>query len=123
MKKGCGKAFLKEEGIIIEGRWYCSEDCSPSQEELLMEEQRMLKRIAKEDGLSQKDIDEEEEKEEDNLEHNRDDEEDDVFDLSVNMSNKKEVLTLAELEEKYKNFNKVAENAQSKEHDLEDSLN
>ena len=126
MKKGCAKVFLKEEGIIIEGRWYCSEKCAPTTEELLMEEQRMLKQFEKEDGSYKKEIEEEKGNEQfyqSKGGESDDEREEDAFDLGVSMSNKKEVLTLAELEEKYKNLNKITENAKSKEHDLEDSLN
>ena len=121
MKKDCEKYFLKEKGIIIDGRWYCSEKCTPSAEELLIEEQRMIKRFEKEDGVCQKELKEEEKKENLNKFIEENDEEEEGFDLSVSMGNKKEVLTLAELEEKYKNLNKLAENDQN--HEFEDSLN
>jgi hypothetical protein len=121
-KKGCGNAFLKEDGLLIEGKWYCSEKCAPTAEELLMEEQRMLKRLQNEEGHSGSNI-QEESRNFDDQEPEEDDEQE-AFELSVEMSNKKEVLTLAELEEKYKNMNKMAEKAQAAgNNEFEDSLN
>lgn len=86
-----------------------------------MEEQRMLKRLQNEEGLSASNRQEESRNIDD-----QEPEEDDVeaFELSVDISNKKEVLTLAELEEKYKNLNKMAEKAQAAgNNEFEDSLN
>ena len=137
MKKGCEKLFLKEEGAMIEGKWYCSEKCAPSKEELLIEEQRLLKKFEKESmnlnssrlGQSNqsKGGEELEEEEEDLDEEEEGQDEDDGdgvgFELSVDISNKKEVLTLAELEEKYKNLSQVASKAQKGGDELEDSLN
>jgi len=123
-KKGCTNTFLKEEGLLIEGRWFCSEKCAPTAEELLMEEQRMLKRLQNEEGFSNKESqpEAEEELEEEEEEATDAEDRDVAFELSVDIGNKKEVLTLAELEEKYKNLNKLAEKAQG-ENEFEDSLN
>ena len=81
----------------------------------------MLKRLQNEEGLSASNRQEESRNIDD-----QEPEEDDVeaFELSVDISNKKEVLTLAELEEKYKNLNKMAEKAQAAgNNEFEDSLN
>lgn len=86
----------------------------------------MLKRLQNEEGLSAS-YRQEESRNINNgqeVEEEEQDEEDgdvEAFELSVDMSNKKEVLTLAELEEKYKNMNKMAEKAG--DHEFEDSLN
>lgn len=122
LKKGCGNKFLKEEGIMREGRWYCSEKCAPSIEEILMEEQRLLKKIEKEErgeSRGSQGSGRSGQREEDSGEEDKPIE----IDLSVDVSNKKQVLTLAELEEKYKNLNKLAEKAGEGENEFEDSLN
>jgi len=132
MKKGCGKTFLKEEGMMDEGKWYCNEECAPSEEELLIEEQRLLKRLAQEMGHEDLKGEKEEETTPEEEEENKSEEENGAekgeeleagFDLTVSVSNKKEVLSLAELEEKYKNLNQVDEKVQEGEDELEDSLN
>ncbi len=94
-----------------------------------MEEQRMIKRLQNEEGHSgsirqeeSRNIDDQEPEEEEGEEE--DDGDVEAFELSVDISNKKEVLTLAELEEKYKNMNKMAEKAQAAgNQEFEDSLN
>lgn len=122
MKKGCEKTFLKEEGVMEEGRWYCGEKCIPSKEEMLLEEQRMLSKYAKETGqMNQKDHEEEDGHEEEKTVENKEVEV--ALDLGVEVSNKREVLSLAELEEKYKNLNQVAEKAEEGDNQFEDSLN
>ena len=107
-----------------EGRWYCSEAHAPTKEELLMEEQRLLKQLEKERGLgASKD-------EADSASHpsaqdesaDKGEEEPIEFDLGVDIGNKKQVMTLAELEEKYKNLNQLNDKAQGSEDELEDSL-
>ena len=122
MKKGCEKLFLKEEGVMEEGRWYCGEKCIPSKEERLLEEQRLLSKFAKETGQMNQ-PEEEDEDEEEVVESNENKEVEVALDLSVEVRNKREVLSLAELEEKYKNLNKMAEKAEEGDNQFEDSLN
>jgi len=124
MKKGCEKSFLKEEGIMEEGRWFCSEKCIPTKEEMLLEEQRLLSKFAKESGQTETQQQQEEEEEKEPEEENNENKEVEVeLDLGVEVSDKKEVLSLAELEEKYKNLNKMAEKAEEGDDQFEDSLN
>ncbi len=108
-----------------EGRWYCSDKCVPSKEEMLLEEQRLMSKYAKETGqMSQNEPEEQEEEEEEEEEEIAENKEVEVaLDLGVEVSNKREVLSLAELEEKYKNLNKMAEKAEEGDAQFEDSLN
>ena len=108
-----------------EGRWFCSEAHTPTKEEILMEEQRLLKTFEKENGVanSQDEIQNNSQQDEQDEVNEKGEEEGIEFDLNVDLNNKKEVMTLAELEEKYKNLNEVSEKAKGGENELEDSLN
>ena len=99
-KNGCNKRVLKEEGLLKKGRWYCGEQCAPTLEEILLEEQRLISQLARQQkeisennktssSINSNDVDKEE-----NLEVD--------MDLNVEFGRHKPIVSLDQLEEKYK---------------------
>jgi len=100
-----------------EGRWYCGIECTPTEEEILMEEQRMMRKLAYEQNSRLDALQKDREMIErgsnsGSVNNNSTDNEVDMdFTVSIgggnSSSNAKEagILSLEELEEKYKNMN------------------
>jgi hypothetical protein len=117
--KDCKKQILKPDAIIREGRWFCSENCAPSKEEILLQEQRAMaeaiaisqensnvrasKELKSTAPVSTKKEAKAPVKEELKQDHSPDLEND--FDLDLNMGKKTAMPTLEELEAKYKELN------------------
>lgn len=101
--------FLKETGEFDEGNWYCSESCIPSTEEKQREEKRKLQQI--EDYQTEKPFPDKMARvnEDGDVEEEKEDAEDATTDVDLDFSDltdpKKTILTLEELERKYKTVN------------------
>eukprot|EP01016_Furgasonia_blochmanni_P021216 TRINITY_DN2350_c0_g2_i2.p1 TRINITY_DN2350_c0_g2~~TRINITY_DN2350_c0_g2_i2.p1 ORF type:complete len:192 (+),score=23.53 TRINITY_DN2350_c0_g2_i2:237-812(+) len=58
-KKDCRKTFLRSDGVLREGKWYCEEKCAPSIEELLLSsraadnQSKILMRAGEDEGLGE----------------------------------------------------------------------
>ena len=92
---------MKTESFIKQGLWYCTEKCEPFSEEILMEEQRKMAEFTKDDSVVNSETNQDEDMDEEYKE-----EEDYYIDgdiqLDLNIGKNPTMLTIEELEQKYK---------------------
>ena len=114
---------MKTESIIKEGSWYCTEKCTPSSEEMLMEEQRKMAEFTKDDSFVNSETNQDEDMDEEYKEEEEDYYVDGDIHLDLNIGKNPIMLTMEELEQKYKRNDEVQIKVSNKQKDeLNDSL-